>query len=556
MSFSTILFTDKGRALQSKALAGANLNFTKIVMGSGNLGGQSQITLSAVIEPKVNLSIASLQHKSNYATVKGVFSNADISEGFYWKELGIYAQDPDLGEILYCYGNAGALAEYIPIQSSEIIEKVVSVSLIVGNVSSVSATIDESLVYASKEDLVAVEADLRAKAAGGTGTAISVNMDSATAYMPGMVVRIIATADNNSEATTLKINDLLAKPVYKVNTQAAPKIVTGKPYTFILSADLSHFFLEASAEGDAIAANVLAGKTFSNGDDTSIIGSMPNNGSIGVQNLTTDGAEYTIPAGYHNGLGKVKAAITGLIASVIKAGVTVGGILGTFTSDATAADSDVLSGKSYYRNGLKGIGNLVKRTGAIYQGYEAAIARVAANGRLHFFIPKGAYIDSRVDGAGGVSNEYPGVYFDDANFLPSNIKKDVPMFGMIGTLPAGLQGASGTVWSTANGTQLPFYNRGANATQMYPYFTVSGLNFKPKMIVARKVADYNSFYHNVYYNVNTAIPGQGTISSNGSTWSDKDSGEGASWGAYVTATGFQLPVQMHSSEYQWWAFTW
>lgn len=153
MSFSTILFTDKGRALQSKALAGANLNFTKIVMGSGNLGGQSQITLSAVIEPKVNLNITSLQHKSNYATVKGVFSNSDISEGFYWRELGVYAQDPDLGEILYCYGNAGALADYIPSQSSEIIEKVVSISVIVGNVANVTATIDESLVYASKADL-------------------------------------------------------------------------------------------------------------------------------------------------------------------------------------------------------------------------------------------------------------------------------------------------------------------------------------------------------------------------------------------------------------------
>ncbi len=309
MSFSTILFTDKGRALQSKALAGASLNFTKIVMGSGNLGGQSQITLSAVIEPKVNLSITSLQHKSNYATVKGVFSNSDISEGFYWREIGVYAQDPDLGEILYCYGNAGALAEYIPSQSSEIIEKVVSVSLIVGNVTSVSATLDESLVYVSKEYLEDVESDLRAKVAGGTGTAINVDMGSVTAFKSGMVVRIIATADNNNEATTLKVNDLQAKPVYKVNTQDAPKIVAGKPYTFILSADLSHFFLEASGGGGgtALADDIVAPKIIISEDGDEVVGTIPDRTKDDYESEETTASSVTPgrlwmkpPKGYFN----------------------------------------------------------------------------------------------------------------------------------------------------------------------------------------------------------------------------------------------------------------
>lgn len=153
MSFSTILFTEKGRTLQAKALAGATLNFTSISMGSGSLSGQSQLTLTSLIEPKVVLNIAELNHDLNYATIKGNFSNSDINIGFYWREIGVFALDPDLGEILYCYGNAGALAEYIPPQTSEIIEKVVGVSVIVGNASSVTAVINESIVYASKAEL-------------------------------------------------------------------------------------------------------------------------------------------------------------------------------------------------------------------------------------------------------------------------------------------------------------------------------------------------------------------------------------------------------------------
>ncbi|WMJ88853.1 phage tail-collar fiber domain-containing protein [Anaerocolumna sp. MB42-C2] len=153
MSFSTILFTEKGRALQAKALAGAALNFTKIAMGSGTLGGQNQITLTKLIEPKVILTISDIRRNTNYAEIKGTFTNQDISTGFYWREIGLFAQDPDIGEILYCYGNAGTLAEYIPPQSSEIIEKVVNLTAIVGDAANVTATINESLFFATKADV-------------------------------------------------------------------------------------------------------------------------------------------------------------------------------------------------------------------------------------------------------------------------------------------------------------------------------------------------------------------------------------------------------------------
>lgn len=152
MSFSTILFTEKGRALQSKALAGAALIFTRIGMGSGSLGGQSQITLTNLIEQKVSLNITQIKKNGNYATIESSFRNVSISTGFYWREIGIFASDPDIGEILYCYGNAGTLAEYIPPQTSEIIEKVVRISAMVGDAVNISAVID-SAVFATKKDL-------------------------------------------------------------------------------------------------------------------------------------------------------------------------------------------------------------------------------------------------------------------------------------------------------------------------------------------------------------------------------------------------------------------
>lgn len=56
--------------------------------------------------------------------------------------------------------------------------------------------------------------------------------------------------------------------------------------------------------GDAIPANVLSGKTFSNADGVGKTGTMVNNGAVSVT-LTDQAPTYTIPEGYHNGLGVV-----------------------------------------------------------------------------------------------------------------------------------------------------------------------------------------------------------------------------------------------------------
>ena len=58
--------------------------------------------------------------------------------------------------------------------------------------------------------------------------------------------------------------------------------------------------------GDAVAADVLSGKTFSNADGVGKTGTMPNNGA--VSGTATPSQPYTIPAGYHNGSGTVTAS--------------------------------------------------------------------------------------------------------------------------------------------------------------------------------------------------------------------------------------------------------
>ncbi len=151
-----IAFTNRGRALQAKATIGAQLKFTRIAVGDGQLSGQVTEELVALIHEVKSLNINDLKIMSgNKAKVGGILTNQGLASGFFWRELGVFAQDPDIGEILYCYGNAGALAEYIPAQGgTEMLERQLNVVTLVGNASNITAVIDQSLIYANHSDIV------------------------------------------------------------------------------------------------------------------------------------------------------------------------------------------------------------------------------------------------------------------------------------------------------------------------------------------------------------------------------------------------------------------
>ena len=155
MSFpSGLTITNRGRTLQAKAIAGAQLNFTKIQIGNGNLSGQLPSEMQALVSVKMTLDITRLQILSGGKALVGTqFNNSGLVSGFYFREIGVFANDPDLGEILYCYGNAGDAAEYIPAdQGGAVIEKFISTINVIGNAANVSAVIDQSLVFVTLQE--------------------------------------------------------------------------------------------------------------------------------------------------------------------------------------------------------------------------------------------------------------------------------------------------------------------------------------------------------------------------------------------------------------------
>ena len=154
--FNSLKLTNDGLDLQSKAQTGTALEFTRVAAGDGELpDGTDLIDLTALINEKESLDITSISvDEDGNAKVRTTISNQGLDNGFYIREIGLFANDPDKGEILYCIANAGDLADFLPSGTgSDIVESTLDLITVVGNAENVVAQIDESLTFATIKDL-------------------------------------------------------------------------------------------------------------------------------------------------------------------------------------------------------------------------------------------------------------------------------------------------------------------------------------------------------------------------------------------------------------------
>ena len=112
-----MILTAQGRNLIAKALTGKELHFTRAFVGDGSLRtGQDMAALTALISPKKELPIQSMTLTGAIGTAEVVLemSNKNLTQGFFVREYGLFARDPDSqAEVLYSYCNKGSEAGYL-----------------------------------------------------------------------------------------------------------------------------------------------------------------------------------------------------------------------------------------------------------------------------------------------------------------------------------------------------------------------------------------------------------------------------------------------------------
>lgn len=182
------IITQGGLNLLAKCLLGKQLVFTRVTFGDSESNGvavivndEDALLLTNLISPKQNLSI------NGEPTVEGgqvmipfLVSNANISEGYWMRETGVFARDPDTqNEVLYAYSNVGDKGGWMfPSGGAFVLEQTYVAILAVGNAANISA-----VVSAETADLTgfATRVELQAGISSAM-TALQEHIDSATPH--------------------------------------------------------------------------------------------------------------------------------------------------------------------------------------------------------------------------------------------------------------------------------------------------------------------------------------------------------------------------------------
>lgn len=143
------VLTKQGLKLQAKVDAGSRMQLTKCMLGSGTLSsGQSLENLTGLIAPVQTLPISSISYSENNGAcvITAVTDNSSVSTGYYLREFGIFARDPNDGEILYAVAQ-DANPDYIPPSgTSAVVSQEIGVALSFSNAANVTAQVNTSAI--------------------------------------------------------------------------------------------------------------------------------------------------------------------------------------------------------------------------------------------------------------------------------------------------------------------------------------------------------------------------------------------------------------------------
>ena len=140
--WSNATMTDVGAALQAKVNAGkTKLTFTKIKVGSG-VNATNPLALTDVISSKWETTNFVVKLEGKIVSVDTVITNTGIHEAFRMSEIGLFAQDPDKGEILYAY-LTDPEPDRMPAESgSVVVSQELTIGMVFSNTGNVSLTVN------------------------------------------------------------------------------------------------------------------------------------------------------------------------------------------------------------------------------------------------------------------------------------------------------------------------------------------------------------------------------------------------------------------------------
>lgn len=159
--FRTMILTDRGRDLVAKIVAGSSgVAFTKVGLSSQAYADNAIPALTALSNVKQTVQVSRVTKISTAAVkIEAAIDNLNVVQGYTLASIGLYATDPDLGEILY--GVSGSdVSGYVPAYNGVTVSGIyVNLTTSVNNASNVNLQVNPAAT-ATIADIQALQEEI------------------------------------------------------------------------------------------------------------------------------------------------------------------------------------------------------------------------------------------------------------------------------------------------------------------------------------------------------------------------------------------------------------
>lgn len=146
--FKRVVITRKGQALMAKLMSGSGTtHFTAIKVSDSSFNDDQLEGLTSIGNVRQTVEISKVDRTNSVAAeVEGAISNTNLTVGYYMRTLGLYAQDPDEGEILYAVTIASQAGYMPPFNGKTTSGAFFRITTTIGNADNLNVQVNPSAV--------------------------------------------------------------------------------------------------------------------------------------------------------------------------------------------------------------------------------------------------------------------------------------------------------------------------------------------------------------------------------------------------------------------------
>ena len=159
--FKAVIITKKGQSLMAKLMSGTGgVEFTRIAVSDSQYADSQLEGLTALGSIRQSAPVSRVRKTNDVAVeVQASVSNEQLVAGYYMRTLGLYAKDPDEGEVLYALCSAHTAGYMPPFNGKTTSGAFFRLTTTVGNASNLSLKVNPAAV-ATVGDIVDLQSQI------------------------------------------------------------------------------------------------------------------------------------------------------------------------------------------------------------------------------------------------------------------------------------------------------------------------------------------------------------------------------------------------------------